>query len=233
MGFPDLSKPRRALLSVDDFSESEIEFVLKSAESFLQEPRPVTAPRPFSVALLFLAPSLRTQVGFAAATIQLGGTPITLQSLRAGQEMSASEGLDDTLRVLSGMVDLIVVRAPASLNDSRARELVLCPLINGGDGGGNHPVQSFIDLFAIRRSLGPVSGLNVGLCGDLGSRSARSLLRLFRRFAPARIRLISPVVRQVQGIDVEFDTGQDRTNGPVRLLGSRYAIYGRLTARRW
>lgn len=189
-------------MSIDDLSDAEIASVMelgqRIAAGFVPRPR----QSPFSVGLLFLAPSLRTRVGFAAATVRLGGTPIGLQDLRFGQDESLSESLNDSIRVLSGMVDLVVLRTPHRLDHAQIRNLAQCPLINGGDGVADHPVQSLIDLFAITRQAGPVGNQRIGLCGDLQTRSARSLLRLLKRFPPAHLRLMAPPGRRAHGLDL-------------------------------
>lgn len=143
--------------------------------------------------LLFLETSLRTRVGFAAATARLGGQFIDIAE-RRGNTVSMPEGWADTLRVVSGYVDLIVARPGRPLDAwPPLTELLVSSFLNGGDAGpqGEHPSQALIDLYAIEQARGPVSGLTVAICGDLQMRAVRSLIRLFARFPPRHLVTIS------------------------------------------
>jgi aspartate carbamoyltransferase catalytic subunit len=202
MGIQALSSSQKMLLSIDDLSDAEVLAIMRDAENVVNGRVGQIEINRFSAALLFLTPSLRTRVGFATATIRLGGTPIPVDSLRIGKEMSASESLGDTLRVLSGMVEIIVMRTPDRLDRKLVREMARCPVVNGGDGLGDHPVQSLIDLFAIRRHAPPIETLHIGVCGDLRTRSSRSLLHLLTRFRPGKLRLIAPQGRETHGVDL-------------------------------
>jgi aspartate carbamoyltransferase catalytic subunit len=148
--------------------------------------------RPPLVGLLFLETSLRTRVGFAAAAARLGGQSIDIAERRASA-VAMPEGWADTLRVVSGNVDLVVARLGRELDSSQLRQLLISSFVNGGDvgSGSEHPSQALIDLYAIEQARGPVSQLTVAICGDLRMRAARSLVRLFARFAPLRLLQIS------------------------------------------
>lgn len=142
--------------------------------------------------LLFLEASLRTRVGFAAAAARLGGQSIDIAE-RRGNAVAMPEGWADTLRVVSGNVDLVVARPGRPLDASRLCPLLVSSFLNGGDAGrcGEHPSQALIDLYAIEQARGPVSELTVAICGDLRMRAVRSLVRLFARFPPRRLVAIS------------------------------------------
>jgi len=144
------------------------------------------------VGLLFLEGSLRTRVGFAAAAARLGGQFIDVAERRANAA-AMPEGWADTLRVVSGNVDLIVARPGRQLDLEQLRPLLVSSFLNGGDVGrrSEHPSQALIDLYAIERTRGPVSQLTVAICGDLRMRAVRSLVRLFARFPPRRLVTIS------------------------------------------
>lgn len=144
------------------------------------------------VGLAFLEPSLRTRVGFAIAAARLGGSSVGIDALRQTASASA-EPWTETLRVLSGMVDLVVARPGVPFDPMVARRWSVCPVINGGDTGSRaeHPTQALVDLFAMEQMVGPVAGLVVALCGDLRSRSARSLLRLLTLRPPRRLVVIT------------------------------------------
>ena len=141
---------------------------------------------------MFLETSLRTRVGFAAAAARLGGQSIDIAE-RRGDAVAMPEGWADTLRVVSGNVDLVVARPGRPLDVSQLRPLLVSSFLNGGDVGhhSEHPSQALIDLYAIEQARGPVSELTVAICGDLRMRAVRSLVRLFARFPPGRLVVIS------------------------------------------
>lgn len=155
--------------------------------------------------LLFLEASLRTRVGFAAAAARLGGQSIDIAE-RRGSAVAMPEAWADTLRVVSGSVDLIVARPGRQLDIDQLRPQLVCGFLNGGDAGSGaeHPSQALIDLYAIERSRGPVSQLTVAICGDLRMRAVRSLVRLFARFPPRQLVTISdPRLHDATGITAE------------------------------
>lgn len=207
----------RLILSVDDFEDGEVRTLLEAATELAQGRAPV-ARAPFSLGLLFLAPSLRTRIGFAAAAVRLGGTPIDVLEPRSGPGMSRPETFADTLRVVGGMTDLVVFRTSFRVERDVAEE---CPTncVNGGDGeDGSHPTQALIDLLAIERRLGPVAELRVGVCGDLTARSARSLLDLLRRVPPKELKLIAPPGRSAPSLAL----GAELERRTIRLDGAEF-----------
>jgi aspartate carbamoyltransferase catalytic subunit len=135
---------------------------------------------------------LRTRVGFAAAAARLGGQSIDVTERRASA-VAMPEGWADTLRVVSGNVDLVVARPARQLDASQLRQVLVSSFLNGGDAGhgSEHPSQALIDMYAIENACGPVSQLTVAICGDLRMRAVRSLVRLFERFPPRQLLQIS------------------------------------------
>jgi len=142
------------------------------------------------LALLFFEPSTRTRMSFEAAMARLGGTSVSVGSIEASS-MAKGETLADTIRVVSGYADAIVLRHPKEGAARLASEFASVPVINAGDGAGQHPSQTLLDLYTIKQSL-PLDGIDVGLIGDLRyGRTAHSLayaLSLYR----SRIHVISP-----------------------------------------
>ncbi len=234
------------LLDIADLDYAAIRQILSAATA-----PELMAVSPFVSGLLFLSGSLRTRVGFAAATARLGGTPVTVDSARDAAEMTRAESFTDTLRTLAGMADLLVVRADQPLDRAMVRALSPVPVINGGDPGGEHPTQALIDLFAMERLTGPVEELHVGICGDLTLRTARSLLSLLSLLPPQRLTLIAPATRRdhrvtlsatlasrtnereeadFTGLDVLVLPGLPEGSGAGRLPAGKRARYA-LTAR--
>jgi aspartate carbamoyltransferase catalytic subunit len=193
------TRPRH-IISIDDLSNDEIAALMGRARTFETRGKAKSQGRSFSVALVFLQPSTRTRAGLAEAAIRLGGIPIDLTSLRYEAGMSAPETFADTIRTISGMVDLVITRTAFALNRSELAGTCHAPLLNGGDDGGHHPSQALVDLYAIERMLGPVSALRLTMCGDLTMRAARSLIRLLCRAPPKSLQLVAPPSRADHGV---------------------------------
>ena len=180
------------VVGVDDLGTEEIRHILARA-SALRAGAISELTRPPLVGLLFLETSLRTRVGFAAAAARLGGQFIDIVE-RRGNAVAMPEGWADTLRVVSGYVDLIVARPGRPLDASPPlAKLLTSSFLNGGDAGpcSEHPSQALIDLYAIEQARGPVADLTVAICGDLRMRAVRSLVRLFARFPPRHLATIT------------------------------------------
>lgn len=230
----------RILLSIDDLPDGEVDSILAQTRKELTLGKTKAGGNRFSLGLLFLEDSLRTRVGFAEASLRLGGSHITLLGARNSEAMSSPESFEDTLRVLTGMVDLVVARAPFALGTDAIRSCSAAPLINGGDGGpvAEHPSQALIDLFAAAPD-GDVTGLRIGVCGDLRSRAARSTLKLLARRHPRELRLICPRSRapdhaqnlvygttmDVRDLDVLIMTGLPARRGDDFLDASERGAY--------
>jgi aspartate carbamoyltransferase catalytic subunit len=214
----------RHLLRIDDLADAEVTDILASARDFRRDPSRQTQPG-LVVGLLFLSASLRTRIGFATAIARLGGTPVDVLEARSAAEMSAPESFDDTLRTLSGMVDLVVLRTPFALNRDRVQAEAACPVINGGDGAAEHPTQALIDLFAIEELVGRIEDQHVVICGDLTMRATRSLLRLFGRFPPSRLTLVSPPSRAEHEVDLGPRLQQRTGFGGIEDLRAANVLY--------
>ena len=145
------------------------------------------------LATLFYEPSTRTRFSFEAAMHRLGGQLLSAE--HAGQATSAAKGesLEDTIRVVGEYVDAIVLRHPEIGAARRAADVARVPVINAGDGAGHHPTQALLDLYTIKKELGRLDHLRVGLAGDLRhGRTARSLALLLAKFPGNELVLISP-----------------------------------------
>lgn len=201
MGRPIWSEPR-CLLSIDDLAEEEIDGLLVAARDTLTG-RSVEGPgRHLTVGLLFLTASLRTRLAFSVATVRLGGQAIDVAGTRWQPGMSEAESFADTLRVVSGMVDIVVVRGPFALERNLVSRVSVAPLVSAGDGV-EHPTQAIVDLLAIEEERGGIQDLHVGICGDVCGRSARSLVKLFERRLPRRLTLMAPPERCARAAGIE------------------------------
>ncbi len=150
------------------------------------------------MASLFYRPSTRTRFSFEAAMYRLGGRVLSTE--QAGYFSSEVEGeqLEDTIRILGGYADVIVIRHTQAGGARRAAEVSPVPVINAGDGnGGQHPTQALLDLYTIYRER-PIEGLSIAFIGELDrGRTARSLAYLLAKFERVKIYFVSPPEMQM------------------------------------
>lgn len=151
------------------------------------------------MASLFYQPSTRTRFSFEAAMYRLGGRVLSTE--QAGFFSSEVEGeqLEDTIRILGGYSDVIVIRHTQAGGARRAAEVSPVPVINAGDGnGGQHPTQALLDLYTIYRER-PIEGLSIAFIGELDrGRTARSLAYLLSKFERVKIYFVSPPEMQMK-----------------------------------
>jgi len=142
---------------------------------------------------LFYEPSTRTSSSFTSAMERLGGSVIPINEVRYSS-VSKGESLPDTVRTLECYADVIVLRHPEVGASALAAQYARKPIINAGDGVGEHPTQALLDLFTIREELGEVEGLTVTMLGDLKyGRTVHSLARLLSMFN-VRLHYVSPAI---------------------------------------
>ena len=145
---------------------------------------------------LFFEPSTRTRLSFESAMHRLGGGVITVSEPKSSST-SKGETIADTLRMASSYSDIVVMRHPMEGAARLASEFSSVPVINGGDGSGQHPTQTLLDLFTIWEKFGRIENLNVSLVGDLKyGRTVHSLVKALSRFENT-INLISPEILQM------------------------------------
>ena len=144
------------------------------------------------MATLFYEPSTRTRFSFEAAMLRLGGQNIGF-SEAGSSSVAKGESIADTARTVSCYADLIVMRHPKEGAPRVAANSARVPVINAGDGGHQHPTQTLTDLMTIRRRMGRLDDLTIGLCGDLKfGRTVHSLIKTMARCKNIRFVLISP-----------------------------------------
>jgi aspartate carbamoyltransferase catalytic subunit len=145
------------------------------------------------MASLFYEPSTRTRFSFEAAMQHLGGSVISTEAAGQFSSMIKGETLEDSIRVTAGYVDAIVLRHPETGAAERAAAVSDVPIINAGDGNGEHPTQALLDIYTIQAECGRIDGLKVALVGDiLNSRTIHSLLFLLGLCSDIEVLLISP-----------------------------------------
>lgn len=146
------------------------------------------------LAAIFYEPSTRTSASFIAAMARLGGSVIPITQGVQFSSVSKGESLPDTMRVLQQYADAIVLRHPDVGSATLAAEAATVPVINAGDGAGEHPTQALLDLYTIRDELGTLDGLHIAMVGDLRfGRTVHSLTRLLTQYA-VRLTFVSPEI---------------------------------------
>jgi aspartate carbamoyltransferase catalytic subunit len=145
------------------------------------------------MAALFYEPSTRTRLSFEAAMLRLGGDTMGTDNAREFSSASKGETLEDTIRIVSGYADVIVLRHNEEGAARRAAAVSTVPVINAGDGPGQHPTQALLDLYTIRDELGHIDGIRIAMVGDLANgRTVRSLTYLLSKFRDIRICFVAP-----------------------------------------
>lgn len=183
----------RNLIQPEDFSVKEIYEILDLAEDIMKNPSAYSRVCEGKLmATLFYEPSTRTRLSFEAAMKRLGGEVIGF-SEPSSSSVSKGESLGDTMRIVSGYVDLIVMRHPVSGAAEEAVKYTSVPFINAGDGGNQHPTQTLTDLLTIKSLKGTLSNHTIGLCGDLKyGRTVHSLVKAMTRYEDNKFVFISP-----------------------------------------
>src|SRR5512136_635012 len=164
----------RHIISIVEFERRKMDRLLDNAKRIDAQTNNRTALCGKILATLFFEPSTRTRMSFESAIARLGGTSISVDSVEACS-IAKGETLADTIRVVSGYADAIVIRHPKEGAARLAEQFASVPVINAGDGAGQHPSQTLLDLYTIRQSM-KLDGINVGILGDLRyGRTAHSL----------------------------------------------------------
>ena len=147
------------------------------------------------MATLFYEPSTRTRLSFEAAMYRLGGEVITTESAREFSSAAKGETLEDTIRIVEGYSDVIVLRHYEGGSARRAADAASVPIINAGDGPGQHPTQALLDVYTIQKEIGRLDGIHVALVGDLANgRTARSLAYLLTKYEGVKLYFVAPTV---------------------------------------
>ena len=182
---------RRQLITTKGLSRAEIEAVLDHAAEIAADPAAFGARHEGALlGLLFYEPSTRTRMSFETAIKRLGGDAVDMGSVESSSA-AKGETLADTARVVEGYVDAIVLRHPKEGAAAMVGEFVDVPLVNAGDGAGQHPTQTLLDLYTMRENAG-LEDLTVGIMGDLKyGRTVHSLAHALTNF-DARMHFVSP-----------------------------------------
>ncbi len=171
----------RSLVSIDDLTTEEILNILDLAADFEKNPtQPLLSGK--VIATLFFEPSTRTRLSFESAISRLGGKIVGFSD-SSSSSVSKGETLHDTIRMVSNYSDLIVMRHPVEGSARFASEISSVPVINAGDGANQHPTQTLLDMYSIRKTQGTLDNLNIFMVGDLKyGRTVHSLMMAMSRW---------------------------------------------------
>ena len=192
---PSHAFPHRHLLGIEALSAADIETLLDAAEPWIEFNRGARKAEDRLAGLTqinaFFESSTRTRVSFEIAGKRLGAQVVNFAA--SGSSVSKGETLVDTALTLNAMrPDVLVIRHQAIGAAGDVAGLMECPVINAGDGSGEHPTQALLDALTIRRRFGRIEGLKVAICGDIRhSRVAGSNIRLLAKLG-AQVRLVGP-----------------------------------------
>lgn len=181
---------QKSLVSINDFSRDEYLRVLDIAAEFEKEPTQKILDG-YVIATMFFEPSTRTRLSFESAVNRLGGRVVGFADSGV-TSASKGETLRDAIRIVSNYSDLIVMRHPLEGSARLASEFATVPIVNAGDGANQHPTQTMLDMYSIRKTQNRLDDLNIFLVGDLKyGRTVHSLLMAMTEFN-ANFYFVSP-----------------------------------------
>ena len=183
----------RSLIDILELSTQEIDELVEKASDIIAHPEAYAHKCDGKIlATLFFEPSTRTRLSFESAMLRLGGQVLGFSEANSSSA-AKGESVADTARTVSCYSDIIAMRHPKEGAPLVAAMHSLVPVINGGDGGHNHPTQTLTDLLTIHHEKGHFNDLTVGFCGDLKfGRTVHSLISALSRYPGVKIVLVSP-----------------------------------------
>jgi aspartate carbamoyltransferase len=207
------------ILNTTQFSLQELNLIMNTAANFEKRVKCGEIIRNMEgqvVASLFFEPSTRTRLSFETAINRLGARVITVANA-ASSSLSKGETLADTIRTIDGYVDVIVMRHPMKGSAKIAADNATHPVINGGDGAGQHPTQALLDLYTIRKEKGVLDGHTVTFLGDLkNGRTVHSLgyfMNLYKNkmifVSPKSLKMPAEITAELRSLGAEIEETED------------------------
>lgn len=173
----------KSLISIQDFTKDEILHILDVAKEF-EKNREQNFLAGKVIACLFFEPSTRTRLSFEAAVNRLGARVIGFPDAK-NTSVTKGETLEDTIKIVSNYVDMIVMRHPQEGAAAIAAGVSPVPVVNAGDGSNQHPTQTLLDMYTIRQTQGRLDNLKINMVGDLKyGRTVHSLSEAMSDFSP-------------------------------------------------
>ena len=209
----------RDIISIKDLSERDLKRIFEVANEMLpiakgEEKSEIL--RGYILANLFFEPSTRTRLSFESAMHRLGGSILGFTNPSA-TSLSKGETLADTIRMVDSYSDVIVIRHPYEGSARLAAEFAENPVINAGDGAGQHPTQTLLDIYTIFREFGELKGLKIALIGDLKyGRTVHSLAHALSNLgveiylvSPSSLRMPKHIIREMRKKPKEYEKIDD------------------------
>jgi len=232
----------RDVVSISDLNKDEIRAILNQAARFekqLSEGQRLKLLDGRILATVFYEPSTRTRLSFESAMHRLGGAVISVAEAKTSSSAAKGETIYDSGRMLESYADVIVQRHPANGSARALADAAGVPVLNAGDGTGEHPSQALLDLLTIEREKGTLDGLTVAMVGDLkNGRTVHSLSRALAHWktklilcAPRALRMPAELVAQlraeglvvVETENIEAALGQADVAYVTRIQQERFA----------
>ncbi len=203
------------VIRADQFSRAEVELIMEHAarmEGALEACDRLTTMAGRVLATLFYEPSTRTRLSFETAMLRLGGQVLSVAEAKTSSSAAKGETLFDTGKMIESYADAAVIRHPLQGSAQELAEGANIPIVNGGDGTGQHPTQALLDVYTIRKEKGTLDSLTIALLGDLkNGRTVHSLVPVLAKFgfrfyfvAPAALRMPAELTSEWRDAGVRF-----------------------------
>lgn len=216
------------LITTKDLNPETVKKIFALADSF--DGRHGTPLTGKIMATLFFEPSTRTRFSFESAMLRLGGSTISSDNARERTSSTKGETIEDTMRIINNYADIAVIRHYEIGAVARAAHVATIPVVNAGDGAGEHPTQALLDLYTMKRELGRTDGIRLAFMGDLkNGRTVRSLSYLLGARKDITIHFVSPPELRV-GEDVkqylsERNVPYEESESADSILGDVDVLY--------
>ena len=167
-------------ISTENITHDELERLFELADNIkVNKKKYADTLKGFVIATLFYEPSTRTRLSFESSIQRLGAGLISTENARENASAKKGESLEDTIKIIQGYADMIVLRHFENDSSERAVKVATVPIINAGAGGGEHPTQGLLDIYTIREYKGKIDGTRIAIMGDLKyGRTAHSMIKL-------------------------------------------------------
>lgn len=211
------------ILSTRQLGLVQIEKIMEMAEKFwpiVHNKEQLNVLKGKVLAALFYEPSTRTRLSFETAMHRLGGNVITVSGMESSS-LAKGETLWDTAKVIENFADVIAVRHPEPGSAAEIARSSSIPVLNGGDGAGEHPSQALLDVFTMRKELSDIQGTTIGLVGDLKfGRTVHSLSYVLAHFgvkliliSPDQLKMPKEITDDLRKAKIEFRETEDMNEG--------------------
>ncbi len=211
--------PHKSILDTDQFSKEDLDFIIQKTnvmKQLLHSGKSFGMLNGKLLASLFFEASTRTRLSFESAMERLGGRVISTVGFQFSS-ISKGETLYDTMKMVEAYADITVIRHPVEGSSRIAAGAVKMPVINAGDGAGQHPTQALLDMYTIKSEKGKLDGLTVGFIGDLKyGRTIHSLIKLLKFYnihlyliSPEELTLPDSYKKEMDGYPLSFEETRD------------------------